>query len=156
MGCAMFGDEKGPVISDEVKRSNRRTQLIDCRKKSTHALTKILENIQVIAKGLSREQMEMCVSILKDHNLFKMLTLQEIEGIVKHIEIATVEDGAEIFQEGDKGSCFFIIEEGQVEIILDPKTRKTLRKGECFGQVALIYACKRTASATNITQSKGN
>ena len=45
------------------------------------------------------------------------------------MEIATVEDGAEIFQEGDKGSCFFIIEEGEVEITLDPRTRKTLKKG---------------------------
>lgn len=71
------------------------------------------------------------------------------------MEIATVEDGAEIFQEGDKGSCFFIIEEGEVEITLDPRTRKTLRKGDSFGEVALIYACKRTASATNITITKG-
>ena len=56
----------------------------------------------------------MATSILKSHNLFKMLTLKEIEEIVGHMESATAEAGAEIFQEGDKGSCFFIIEEGEV------------------------------------------
>ena len=53
MGCAMFGDEKAPVNTHGVNRSNKRTQLIDCRKKSTHALTKILENIQVVTKDLT-------------------------------------------------------------------------------------------------------
>lgn len=70
----MFGEEKSPINSDEMKRSNRRTQLIDCRRKSTHAITTILENIQVKAKDLSERQREMCISTLKNHNLFKMLT----------------------------------------------------------------------------------
>ena len=56
MGCAMFGEEKSPVNMQGGSRSNKRTQLIDCRKKSTHAVDTILENIQVIGKELTLEQ----------------------------------------------------------------------------------------------------
>ena len=45
MGCAMFAEEKTPIDAIDMKRSNRRTQLIDCRKKSTQAASVILENI---------------------------------------------------------------------------------------------------------------
>lgn len=90
----MFGEDKSPVQVDGVSRSNKRTQLIDCRKKSTHAINAILENIQIAEKSLSYAQKDLAISVLKEHNLFKMLTLKEIEEIVEHMKSATVEFGA--------------------------------------------------------------
>ena len=37
----MFGEEKTTVAAQAAGRSNRRTQLIDCRKKSTRAIDAI-------------------------------------------------------------------------------------------------------------------
>lgn len=69
-----------------------------------------MENITAVCSVLEQGQKEFAVSVLKEHNLFKMLTNSEIEEIVKFMEAASAKEGAEIFQEGDKGNCFFIIE----------------------------------------------
>ncbi len=59
--------------------------------------------------------------------------------------------GQLIFTEGDDGCCAFIIEEGEVEIV-HPNAQgeyrlSLLKKGELFGEVALIDQQPRTATA---------
>jgi CRP-like cAMP-binding protein len=44
-----------------------------------------------------------------------------------------VPNGSPIFRQGDKGSCFFIIASGIVEVNVDGKNIKTLKSGEGFG-----------------------
>ena len=51
------------------------------------------------------------------------------------------------------GNCFFIIGEGNFEVSIDGKYEKNLRKGDSFGEVALIYTSQRTASVKCISES---
>jgi len=43
------------------------------------------------------------------------------------------------YSQGDQGSCFFIISSGVVEVVVDGKNIKTLKTGEGFGELALLY-----------------
>ena len=60
--------------------------------------------------------------------------------------------GTRIFQEGEPGSCAYLIEKGEVEISATEHGRKiviaTLGAGELFGEVALIDNLRRSATAS--------
>jgi len=51
-----------------------------------------------------------------------------------------------VFLEGDVGSFFFIISEGQTQVIKSQTVIKTLRKGDAFGELALLYGAPRSAA----------
>lgn len=52
-----------------------------------------------------------------------------------------------VFKEGDKASCFFIIDKGSVLVdIPSAKKQKEMKKGQSFGELALLYNAPRSAS----------
>lgn len=59
---------------------------------------------------------------------------------------AYTEAGEYVFEEGQTGSHFFIIQEGLVEVEKSGKPLKTLKKGDYFGDLALLYSAPRSAS----------
>lgn len=67
-----------------------------------------------------------------------------------------LQPGEEVFKEGDAGSEMFIIQEGQVEIarLVDGAERRLalLEKGDFFGEMALLDALPRSASARALTE----
>lgn len=67
------------------------------------------------------------------------------------MKFATAVKGQFIFKEGDPSACFFVIKEGSVGVEIEGQQTKTLGKGETFGELALIYHSKRTASIKCLT-----
>lgn len=57
-----------------------------------------------------------------------------------------------IFKEGDIAERFFIIAEGEVEVIIEGEVRKRLKKDQSFGEIALLFGSKRTASVRTLTK----
>ena len=51
-----------------------------------------------------------------------------------------------VFQQGTPASMFFIIFEGEVQIEINGAPTTTLRKGDFFGELAIIYSSTRSAS----------
>ena len=75
----------------------------------------------------------------------------------ENLEHLNYQSGNQIFHEGDKGDCAFLIQSGSVDI----STRKdskffritTLGEGELFGEMALIDDEPRTATATALEET---
>ncbi len=55
--------------------------------------------------------------------------------------------GQQIFAKGDLGSSLFIMYEGQVGVFNGPQLLATFGKGDFFGELALLDAAPRSASA---------
>lgn len=51
-----------------------------------------------------------------------------------------------VFKQGDFGSCFFIIDEGECQVEINNKKKQILLKGDKFGELALMYNAPRAAS----------
>jgi CRP-like cAMP-binding protein len=84
-------------------------------------------------------------------NLEKYAKLKLIDGL----KVLNMIAGEFVFHQGDKGDHFFIIEEGQVECGAEVENAdgttsfnlvRSLKKGDHFGEVALINNVRRTLS----------
>lgn len=60
---------------------------------------------------------------------------------------------AVLIQEGDVGSSFFILAEGEVKVIKDDRLLNVLKPGECFGEMAYLGKQKFQRSASVISMS---
>src|SRR5260370_40984587 len=55
--------------------------------------------------------------------------------------------GETIFREGDRGAEFYVVQRGRVRILTGNRLLETLGENEIFGEMALIDASLRSASA---------
>ena len=46
----------------------------------------------------------------------------------------------------DEASCFFVLHDGKMNLEIDGEVKKKFLPGECFGELALLYSCVRSAS----------
>jgi MFS family permease len=70
-------------------------------------------------------------------------TIEQLAAALEHAEIAR---GHAVFESGDWGDRFYIVEQGSAEVLRDGKTVDTLRRGDGFGEIALLRDCARTAT----------
>ena len=59
-----------------------------------------------------------------------------------------------IFILGELGSHLYVSAEGEYDVIKDGKTLGRLGVGKAFGELAILYNCKRTASIKAVTDGK--
>jgi CRP-like cAMP-binding protein len=88
------------------------------------------------------------VLVLKSLNLFKDTPeniLADLAPLMKEMEY---ELGTEIFKEGDTGDCMYIIQQGNIKIHKGNTTLAILKEKEVFGELSLLDADTRSASAT--------
>ena len=57
-----------------------------------------------------------------------------------------VAKGCYVIREGELGSHIYVSAEGEYEVIKDGKVLGRLGVGKAFGELAILYNCKRTAS----------
>ncbi|XP_017542956.2 cAMP-dependent protein kinase type II-beta regulatory subunit-like [Pygocentrus nattereri] len=80
-------------------------------------------------------------------------SLQSVERmkVVDVLGCQTYSDGERIIAQGDSADCFYIVESGQVRIVLNKKGAETeiavCSRGQYFGELALITNKPRAASA---------
>ncbi|XP_021336392.1 cGMP-dependent protein kinase 2 isoform X1 [Danio rerio] len=63
--------------------------------------------------------------------------------------------GAEqlVIQEGEPGNFLYVLAEGLLEVIQNGKFLGQMRPGTAFGELAILYNCKRTATVKAVSQS---
>lgn len=88
------------------------------------------------------------VIILKTVDLFASLEDHVLVQIAALLHELYLEDGDPIFSKGDVGDCMYIIVEGRVRIHDGHRTLNELGAREVFGELALLDADVRSASAT--------
>ncbi|MGH2996236.1 MAG: cyclic nucleotide-binding domain-containing protein [Gaiellaceae bacterium] len=83
--------------------------------------------------------------------LFRGLTRQELLQLARVTEDMEVEAGRTLTREGELGSEFFVIVDGDVSVTKDGEEVRTLSAGDFFGEIALLEDARRTATVTATT-----
>jgi ABC exporter DevA family ATP-binding subunit len=79
------------------------------------------------------------------------LSDNQLTEVIPQIKMLTFQPGEIVFRQGDLADKFYIVMEGEVEIILEdpdsePKLLKKLGANSHFGEVGLLHQAKRTAT----------
>lgn len=92
------------------------------------------------------------IPILERSPLFAGMSRQEIEEAAHRFDDATYLAGHGILTEGLSGPDFFVILEGEADVIVDDEPIHRLRAGDFFGEVAALDGKSRTASVKAATR----
>ena len=99
------------------------------------------------------------VNFLKQGDIFYQFTPTQLELVANLCQEATYQKDDLIFKENSSSKELYVIVQGEVDIFVDPslvsavdmssenKTIATLRRGQSFGEVALVDEGLRSASA---------
>lgn len=98
------------------------------------------------------------INILREVDIFQDLSESQLERVAQICDEKVCQIGAVIFEENTASDELYIIADGMVDIRVDPSilgipsqagptTLTTLRRGQVFGEVALVDQGLRSASA---------
>jgi hypothetical protein len=86
------------------------------------------------------------IALLQGVAMLRPLPATTIEQLAAVLERTTIAAGTYVFEQGDVGDDFYVIEGGQADVVGDGRTIRTLGPGEGFGEIALLRRCRRTTS----------
>lgn len=92
--------------------------------------------------------------------IFRFLPEEDHIALVSLWKMKTLKPGEVLFRKGEPGSAMYVIEDGEIEILLpvDPPVNEVqlsiLKEGEFFGELALFADTPRTATARALAPTR--
>jgi len=102
----------------------------------------------------SRISSSMIVKALRSHMLFSGSSETEMESIADAMTAFPVEAGTTVMSQGDPGDYFYVIESGDLEVIVGGRIVDVAKPGTCFGELALMFGHPRTATIIAKTEGR--
>jgi MFS family permease len=91
------------------------------------------------------------VELLEGIPIFEPLADVALEQLASLLEPMAVGAHEPVFSQGDSGEAFYVIEDGELEVVIDGKPIRRLGHGEYFGEIALLRDVPRTATVLALT-----
>jgi MFS family permease len=92
------------------------------------------------------------LQLLRGIEIFKPLPPPVLESLAHALVPVRVEAGREVFRQGELGDRFYIVAEGEVEVLVDGQVVRVTRPGGFFGEIALLRNVPRTATVQAKTE----
>jgi CRP-like cAMP-binding protein len=94
--------------------------------------------------------------MLMDSDVFKNLPSAEVQTAARYFSISEIEEGKEIFHEGDIGTFMCIINAGKVSVLKSNLEEErieiaVLHQGRAFGEMAVLDGERRSATCVAAT-----
>ncbi|MBV9800316.1 MAG: cyclic nucleotide-binding domain-containing protein [Solirubrobacterales bacterium] len=86
------------------------------------------------------------VALLRQIPMIRPLPTVTIEQLATRLARAQIAAGVSVFEQGDQGDDFYVVERGRADVLCDGQRIGALESGEGFGEIALIRGGRRTAS----------
>lgn len=140
----------------KVRARKTRAQGISAEPQSLKTAQELMKLSQTTFPVISKDSRskDLLRQAILDNDFLKNLEMGQVKEIVESMYSVTYEEGALIIKEGDIGSMLYIMEEGRVEVSKEGKVLCYMSPGKVFGELAILYNCKRTATIKAATACK--
>ena len=91
------------------------------------------------------------VELIRDLPLFELCSKRDLRRIAALAEERAVDVGTELIREGEPGTEFFVVVEGEVEVRRRERRIARLGEGSYVGEIALLSRSPRTATVIAAT-----
>lgn len=132
------GPEKKQGVSGES--ALRRTQGVD------------IAHIQKHEKDFRSKQL--IRDALMENDFLKNMVSSQVREIVDCMYSEVFPRDSLVIREGDPGNHFYVSAEGELEVLKNNKVLGRMGPGKAFGELAILYNCKRTASVKAVTDAE--
>jgi MFS family permease len=83
--------------------------------------------------------------------IFAPLAQIDLERLARQLDRIETPAGTEVIRQGDIGDRFYVVDEGEFEIVIDGERVRVQGEGEFFGEIALLQDMPRTATVRALT-----
>ncbi|CAK8686339.1 unnamed protein product [Clavelina lepadiformis] len=161
-------DGKTPDLSSEDELVSRVTKLLNSRnlepgKKNTRfgisAENRSSKNLNInVQLGTKTIAEKAFIRKALNSNVFlKGLDSNQVTQLIECMSHESIKSGMNVITEGEYGTHLFVLEKGQVEVYHSKSGKHehvaALKPGTVFGELAILYNCKRTASVRATTDT---
>ena len=94
------------------------------------------------------------IDLLRRVPMLRPLPVTAIEQLAQNAERTEVPAGVAVFEAGDTGDRFYVVEEGSVEVLDGERVVRTMGPGEGFGEIALLGSTTRTMTVRAVEETR--
>jgi hypothetical protein len=94
------------------------------------------------------------IDLLRQVPMLRPLPVNAIEQLAQNALAADVAEGENVFEAGDVGDRFYVVDEGSVEVLDGDRLVRTMGPGEGFGEIALLGHTTRTMTVRAAGQTR--
>ncbi|XP_047430272.1 cGMP-dependent protein kinase 1 [Mugil cephalus] len=133
-----FPTQGGNEIEEEVRKS--RAAVI--------APEPLPENLEITRNRVKKTVSEtsLIVKAIQKNDFLSRLDDEQIAMMVDLLMVSHFKPGEEVIKEGSEGDSMYIVAAGELVVTQAGRNLRTLNKGDVFGELAILYNCKRTAT----------
>lgn len=145
-----FGKELIPrsSIDQARKKIKQKKAVVDSRISNQSGLDAPTASIVEATK--SARDIKLIKSSLEKHFIFNKLTDAQKNLIIEQMKFYVLNPNQIVFEQGNKGTNFFIISTGRLEVIVNGRRVNIIKNGESFGELALLHDTPRSATVKTI------
>ena len=88
------------------------------------------------------------IQLLRSLPLFAALPVQTIEGLAHRLTSVLAPRGTTVIVEGEYGDCYYCVADGQLSVTRAGRVVQRLKRGDGFGELALLRNTPRQATVT--------
>lgn len=91
---------------------------------------------------------------LKKVPLFAHCSRSSLESVERNTDEVEVESGRTLIKQSQPSDSFYVLLEGEAEVSIDGKHRRTLRAGDFFGEISMLDRGPGTATVTTTSPAR--
>ena len=114
------------------------------------AVALVWRQLRLIDASIAHRDRE--IAVLNSVRIFRPLPMPAIDNLAVHVDHARFAAGQYVFQQGEAGDRFYVIERGEADVISDGRLMRTIGPGDGFGEIALLKDTLRTATVRARTE----